>query len=289
MFVPSDLVACIEAAEAQLVWDILAATRGRRPALDSFGERLAGGCACYAGPGAPVNKIVGLGFGGLPDPEQLGAIERRFHERGGAVVAEVSSHADPALLAMLAERGYRLRGVENVLGIGLPAAAGRRSHAVATSVLAPGTAPQEWLDVMVEGFAVPDAQGVASQDDYPREVVREVMRDMAAIDGFRCHVARTGGQLAGGGALRTHGSVAHLCGAATLPAFRRRGVQTTLVTDRLAAAAAAGCEVAVTTTLPGSKSQQNMVAQGFCLLYVRAQLLLPVERSPSPTAATASM
>ena len=52
--------------------------------------------------------------------------------------------------------------------------------------------------------------------------------------------------------------------------FRRQGVQTALLSTRLADAAAAGCDIAVVTTAPGSKSQQNVHRQGFQLLYTRA-------------------
>jgi hypothetical protein len=52
-------------------------------------------------------------------------------------------------------------------------------------------------------------------------------------------------------------------------------VQTALLSARLADAAAAGCDIAVITTVPGSKSQQNAQRQGFDLLYTRAVLLKP--------------
>ena len=61
--------------------------------------------------------------------------------------------------------------------------------------------------------------------------------------------------------------------SATAPAHRRRGVQTALLSARLADAAAAGCDIAVATTQPGSKSQQNVQRQGFDLLYTRAILV----------------
>jgi hypothetical protein len=50
-------------------------------------------------------------------------------------------------------------------------------------------------------------------------------------------------------------------------------VQTALLSARLADAAVAGCDVAVITTQPGSKSQQNAQRQGFDLLYTRAVLV----------------
>jgi hypothetical protein len=61
-----------------------------------------------------------------------------------------------------------------------------------------------------------------------------------------------------------------------LPVFRRRGVQTALLRRRLADAYEAGCELALLTTSPGSKSQENGHRQGFELLYSRALLVRPV-------------
>jgi hypothetical protein len=50
-------------------------------------------------------------------------------------------------------------------------------------------------------------------------------------------------------------------------------VQTALLATRLADAAAAGCDIAVVTTAPGSQSQQNVQRRGFQLLYTRAILV----------------
>ena len=51
------------------------------------------------------------------------------------------------------------------------------------------------------------------------------------------------------------------------------GVQSALLSARLADAASGGCDVAVVTTQPGSKSQQNVQRRGFDLLYTRAVLV----------------
>ena len=67
--------------------------------------------------------------------------------------------------------------------------------------------------------------------------------------------------------------IAQLCGAATLPEHRRHGVQSALLRGRLEIAGRAGCDVAVVTTQPGSKSQENVQKQGFELLYTRAILV----------------
>ena len=50
-----------------------------------------------------------------------------------------------------------------------------------------------------------------------------------------------------------------------------------LLRARLADAAEAGCDIAVVTTAPGSKSQQNVQRQGFHLLYTRAILVKDTE------------
>jgi ribosomal protein S18 acetylase RimI-like enzyme len=64
-----------------------------------------------------------------------------------------------------------------------------------------------------------------------------------------------------------------MAGAATAPAHRRRGIQSALLSARLTDAKEMGCDVAVITVQPGSRSQQNAQRQGFDLLYTRAILV----------------
>jgi GNAT superfamily N-acetyltransferase len=87
------------------------------------------------------------------------------------------------------------------------------------------------------------------------------------------YAALRGGIIAGGASFRPAEGIAQFTGAATAPAHRRRGIQTALLSARLADAAAAGCDIAVVTTQPGSRSQQNVQRQGFDLLYTRAVLV----------------
>ena len=51
------------------------------------------------------------------------------------------------------------------------------------------------------------------------------------------------------------------------------GVQKALLQRRLADASAAGCTLAVVTTAPGTRSQDNVMRRGFELLYTRAILV----------------
>jgi len=131
---------------------------------------------------------------------------------------------------------------------------------------------ETWLDVVAEGSVHPDTQGLPWHEEFSREAIIEAERDSAAAGDVR-YAALRDGVIVGGATMRIAEGVAQLTGAATAPAHRRRGVQTALLSARLADAAAAGCDVAVITTQPGSKSQQNAQRQGFDLLYTRAVLV----------------
>ena len=109
-------------------------------------------------------------------------------------------------------------------------------------------------------------------EEFPREAIIAAERDSGRAGGVR-YVGLRDGILAGGATMRLADGIAQLTGAATAPAHRRRGIQTALLSARLADAAAAGCDVAVIITQPGSKSQQNVQRQGFDLLYTRAVLV----------------
>ena len=94
-------------------------------------------------------------------------------------------------------------------------------------------------------------------------------------EGATYYLAYRDGTPAGGASFRLDKGrrVAALTGAATLPEHRRQGVQTALLAARLADARSAGAEIAIMTTRPGSKSQENATRHGFTLLYVRAVLV----------------
>ena len=134
---------------------------------------------------------------------------------------------------------------------------------------------ETWIDVAITGFASPDLQGVQGEPLPPREALEGAFREFAEAPGFRRYAAFVDGRMAGFASMRLDSGLAQLCGAATLPAFRRRGIQTAFLRRRLADALAEGCDLALVTTQPGSKSQQNSGQQGFALLYSRAVLVKP--------------
>ncbi len=273
LFASTELAARVERAEVGLLAAGAAAVRRRQPGLDVYLEEIGGGLATWTGPDSPLNKVAGLGFAGPLDEAALARVEERLLARGGPVRVELSTLAEPGIASLLTRRGYALVGFENVLGLALAGWAAPPAAEAVSVTRSGGGEFATWLDTVVTGFATPDLQGVPSDESAPREALERVIGDLASADGFAHYLARRQGALAGGASLRLADGVALLCGAATLPDHRRRGVQSTLLATRLVEARAAGCDLAVVTTQPGSKSQENVQKQGFDLLYTRAVLL----------------
>jgi GNAT superfamily N-acetyltransferase len=261
----------VERAERDLVASATAAVRRRVP--DVFLAEIGGGVAAFTEPGSPLNKVVGLGFVPL-DVAAWREIEAEHDRRGAPLQVELSTLASPEIGKLLTTRGHDLAGVENVSGRVLQRAASPPVGDVRIATC-PAAALDRWIDAAVAGFATPDTQGLASHEHHDRAVLERVMRDFAAARGVVTFLAHRGGELAGSGSMRIDGTIAQLCGASTLPAHRRRGVQSALLSHRLAVAADAGCELCVVTTQPGSKSQQNVHRQGFELLYSRMIFVRP--------------
>lgn len=137
-----------------------------------------------------------------------------------------------------------------------------------------------WLGVALDGFTSPDTAG-PPHEGFPRAVLERALRDLAT-PGLRRYVAVCDGVVAGAASMSVEDGLAQFTGAATLPAHRGRGIQTALLSARLADAAAAGCDLAVVTTAPASRSQRNAQSCGFGLLYTRAILVRPPHEDDRP-------
>jgi GNAT superfamily N-acetyltransferase len=273
LFCDIALAGRIERTETQLVAAASEAAHRRMAAAAGFVLPIAGGVASFAEEGSPFNKVAGLGFGGVPDAAALEEIERAFAACGAPVQIELAHLADPAIGALLTGRGYRLVSFENVLGLALT---GETRRITPPGIEVRPSGDDElgtWLDVVVDAGLHPDTQGVPSHEEFPREALARAERDLVTAKGVMRYAAWRDGVIAGGASFRMAEGIAQFTGAATAPAHRRRGVQTALLSARLADAAAAGCDIAVVTTQPGSKSQQNVQRQGFDLLYTRAVLV----------------
>ena len=77
-FCGTELAERIERAETQLISAGTEAARRRNPGAAAFVRPVAGGAACFVEDGSPFDKVVGLGFGGVPGDAELDEIERAY-------------------------------------------------------------------------------------------------------------------------------------------------------------------------------------------------------------------
>jgi hypothetical protein len=191
----------------------------------------------------------------------MDAIEKFFFERGAPANHEISPLADRALLAVLADRGYRPIELSDVMFLPLAHRPPADAPPAGLEVrLARSTELDVWADTAARGWAeVPEFSGV----------IHDLMRVSARRATFLPFLALLNGQPIATGGLVIHEGVALMAGASTVPEFRHLGAQRSLYEERLQHAVRAGCDLAMVCTEPGSASQRNAVRNGFRVAYTR--------------------
>jgi ribosomal protein S18 acetylase RimI-like enzyme len=256
---------------AEIDFCALAAGAGRDGGVASL--EIAGGRALRAAEGSPLNKVLGLGLGVPVSDSDLDAIEAFYDEHGVPVQIELCPLASPGVAARLTARGYQLQGFENQLarplnGESVSGPGGFRIESVS------GGLDEVWLRVVAEAFAAGEGP-LASHVPPPADAVETLTRVMRGFvhPEFERFLVWAGDEPAGGGCAYTIGGVRGVTGTATLPAFRRRGVQQAVVAHALNSAGGRA-DVAMTTTDPGSTSQRTFERFGFQVIYTRAIFVL---------------
>jgi GNAT superfamily N-acetyltransferase len=268
MFEP-ELARRLDAFEARS--DVLHATiqAQRYPETGAAWLPVAGGAAVTCGRVSVINRACGLGMSGPVEPADLDALEAFFRGHDVAPCVRVCPHADASLVRLLGERGYTVGEFMNVYARGLGDLPDPTEPASGVEIrVATEQEARQWFE------AAAFAGDWAQPDGITFMVLRTVLKP-----GTRLFLAWKDGDPVGGGALEIREGVAALIAAATLPDYRRLGIHTTLMRARLAAAAEAGCDVAVAHTRPGAMSQGNVLRNGFALLYTTVALRAPVPRA----------
>lgn len=235
---------------------------------------VAGGCAVFAGPTSPVTQVQGAGMCGPVSEGELDGIEDFFFTRESRVQVVVCPLSHPSLLEGLANRGYTVAEMENVLALQVDAKslAPVPDCEVEVRPVRPGEG-REWAEAVARGFIEqPEFVPVGSNLKLDEVFIRLLMAGEGA-EGYFNFANVLDGRIIGGGSLFTHGGVAMLNGASTLAAFRRRGAHSALHFARLAFAVDVGCNLARVVTQPGSTSQRNAERRGFRVVYTRAALV----------------
>lgn len=223
---------------------------------------MSGTYAIFDGVGSPLSQTFGLGLFSPPTPAQLDELESFFRDRGAEVFHEVSPLADPAVLTVLPERGYRPVELTSVMHMRLTTRGAPAREAPSELVVRTVTKDEAdvWAETAARGWG--DTPELAA-------FVRELGSVTAQSRGTVCFVAEWAGQPIAAAALGIHDGVALLAGASTDPAFRGRGAQAALLDARLRHAVSTGCDIALMGAAPGSGSQRNAERQGFRIAYTR--------------------
>jgi GNAT superfamily N-acetyltransferase len=274
MFADAALAARIDRAEARLCAGIAQFVAAQRPEAGSMVTPISGGLAVYVSPSSPVNKVIGLALESALDLQALERIETEWRAKGEPVRIELSVLSDSSIGGVLTDRGYRLHGFENVLGLAVDAMPVDEAPAnISIDVAADDHQMRVWMNIAVDAFTDLDGTGSVPDDALPREQLARVLEETMGAPGFVHYLAHVDAKAVGEAAMRIDGDIAQLAGAGTLPHARGRGVQKALLRRRLADARRAGCGLAVVTTAPGTRSQENVMRRGFNLLYTRAILV----------------
>jgi len=260
-----DLARRLEEAEAFAAEAFVREVARRSPGADVVVEEVVGGRAIFAGSGSPLTESKAIGLHGPVAEADLDRMEAVFFRRGVPCSVVVCPLADPSLIEGLGRRGYRLSRFENILTLTL----GRdEPEPLATPLIE--VRPVDPAEADLYGRVVaPNFVGPGESTDAALEMTAL----MLAMEHSSAFLARIDGEAVGGGAVLIHRGLALLAGAATLPAFRNRGVHAALHRARLALAIRSGCDLAAQGAQPGSTSQRNAERRGLRVAYTRALLV----------------
>ncbi|MFM8392878.1 MAG: GNAT family N-acetyltransferase [Acidobacteriota bacterium] len=228
---------------------------------------VAGAAVMYDGVASPCTQTFGLGMRAHLLEHELERIETFYLERGAPVYHEVSPLADIAVHQLLCRRGYQPVEMTSVMFRDLAAEAGESRPG------GPGVGEAEVKVRVVGQEEWPEWARLAAEGWSELAEYADLMYDLAMVTASRTGALSFLAEIAGQGVatagLSIVDDVALLTGASTIPAARRQGAQRALLNYRLAAAARAGCRLAMICAQPGSASQRNAEREGFRIAYTR--------------------
>jgi len=252
----------LEGAEASRNAAFVETRAELQPGLQATWTRVAGAYAMFDGVGSPLTQSFGLGLFQTVGPAEMQALEGFFRYHGAEVFHEVSPMADPSLLTLLNERGYRPVELTSVLvrptTVAIDPVRPRDDRVVVRGI--DSGEEDLWARVAAEGWG--ETAELAA-------FVREIGEVMARSKDSFCFLAELEGRPIAAAALGLADDVALLAGASTIPSARNRGAQLALLQARLRFAADRGCDLAMMGAQPGSTSQRNAERQGFRIVYTR--------------------
>lgn len=209
----------------------------------------------------PIGRAHALGFAGTVTPEDIRHVEEFYFQRGSAAQVDVCPYADPSLFASLNERGFQVLEFNTTLARWiLPE---ERFGARLKKIEIRGIRKEEveeWSRVLARTFFA-NQWRKWEHLFLPWAKPESPLTLAAVVDGRIVGTAS--------GVVVPEYKLAAFFGAATLPEFRGCGIQSAFMQERLRIARDAGCDLAVTLTMPGTTSQRNAERAGFRVAYTK--------------------
>jgi hypothetical protein len=259
----------IEAAEEYGALRYAQAMRPFHPDWGTEWEEFGGGHLVFVAKNAIVGRAHGLGFAGSVTPADIVHVERFYFERESDAQVDVCPYADPSLFQSLNQRGFQVEEFNQTLALWLTRAQSLLRPEDQTEVAPDGVEIRPltvgdagpWSSLLARVFF---GEAQASQFEG-------VFQPWATPHHPLSLAAFSEGQMvaAAGGLIVSEYRMAAFFGAATLPEFRRRGIQQAFMRKRLQISRQAGCDLAVTLTMPGTTSQRNVERAGFRTAYTK--------------------
>lgn len=232
-------------------------------------EEFLGGHLVFVPRESLVGRAHALGFAGQVTPEHIQHVEDFYFRHEADPQVDVCPYADPSLFESLNQRGFQVAEFNQTLARWI------EPNETFTAIC-PGIEVRrvteaegpEWSDVLARVFF---------EDQAPQ--FSRFFLPWVSFANAMCLGAFLDCKMVGGatGLIVPRHRMAGLFGAATLPEFRGRGIQTAFLQERLRITQHAGCDLAVTLTMPGSSSQRNAERAGFRTAYTK---VVVVKRHP---------
>lgn len=264
----------MEAAEEFGALRYAQALQPNHPGWDIRCEEFGGGHLVFIERTSLVGRAHGLGFSGQVTPEDIEHVVDFYFRHEADAQVDVCPYADPSLFESLNHCGFQVAEFNQTLArwIGsdesfAPSSKDFEIREVATHEGA------EWSGVLAQVF-------FGDQADH----FEHFFQPWTSQQHDLCLGAFIDGKMVGGaaGLIVPEHRMAGFFGAAILPEFRGRGIQSALLQERLKRTQQAGCDLAVTLTMPGTTSQRNAERAGFRTAYTKVVVVKRHPKSAGP-------
>jgi GNAT superfamily N-acetyltransferase len=220
------------------------------------GQALAKGWLVADTLGSWADYAVGLGMHGTEPDSRVQQLVDYYVSRGRVPRIQVTEGADLNWVHSLTSAGFKFYDRDNVLMRPLVAPLERRSTRISFTRVDPTDSEHldQWVQAQCQGF---------TPHETPSQGAIEIARRVAGSPRTLCLLVFWEGALAASGGVEFYEQSSVLFGGATLPEFRKRGLQSALIDHRLDLALERGAAYALVASEPEGGTERNARRAGF--------------------------